>query len=381
MSVIGIIGEYNPFHEGHGFLIKSAKALSSADFTVSVMSGDFTQRGTPAVFNKWKRARLAVEEGVNLILEMPQAFACAGAGDFAKAGVRILAGIKVCDYIAFGSECGNELLLRDLAEAAAVSEGEKGKELMSYYLAEGMSYPAARMETIRALYPKLDEGPLASPNDILGIEYLKEIKARNYNLKPLIVERSGEGHNERASSIREELRKDSLEKERLERMEEKYFDLIREMILILSPEDLNNLASSSEGLQFKLKQEFRYAKNLDDLIKRVKSKGYTYTRINRLLTQGLLGIKKKYLLSDVGDEGLYIRPLAFDEKGAELLRMIHDGDCELPFVESPAKIEKGSILEEIMAVTVRASDIYSILQGDDLYENSDFVKKPIFIKP
>lgn len=376
MSLVGIVGEYNPFHHGHEFLINSARAMSSADYLVSVMSGDFTQRGTPAVFDKWKRAEKAVKGGINLVLELPQAYAVSHAGDFAEAGVRILDTIG-CDYIAFGSECGDEKLLGDLADLVIDVEGPR-RDLISILMEDGISYPDAREAAVRTLNPLIDVTPLFSSNDILGIEYLKAMKKIDSYMVPLVVKRMGESHLVSATKVREELKKNPDERKRLESMEVAYFNLLRTLILEKSAEELEEVPSAGEGLGNKVKQELRYASSIDELVDRVKSKRYTSTRIRRLLAQMSLGMKRR---GDVGvSSGLYIRPLAFDEKGAKLLRAIHDGEAEIPTVESPTRAEGDSELRYSIDVTVRAADIYNIIQGVDMYRNSDFVRKPIYIR-
>ena len=375
MSLVGIVGEYNPFHRGHEYLISSAKAMSSADLLVSVMSGDFTQRGTPAVFDKWKRAEAAVKGGINLVLELPQVYAVSHAGDFASAGVKILNDIG-CDYIAFGSESGDEELLSEISGLVTEVEGPK-RDIIDILMEDGVSFPEAREAAVRTLNPEIDLTPLFSSNDILGIEYLKAMKKMDSYMVPLVVRRMGDSHFVSATKAREELRKNPEEKVRLDKIEDAYFNLVRTLILEKTVEQLEEIPSAGEGLGNKLKQEVRYSKSLDDLIGRVKSKRYTYTRISRLLAQMVLGITRGR--GPIGAGGLYIRPLAFDEKGAMLLRNIHDGDCEIPMLESPARIEEDPDLEYSVGVTVRASDVYNIIQGTDMYRNSDYVRKPVYL--
>ena len=376
MSLVGIIGEYNPFHRGHEYLVSSAKKMSSADYLVSVMSGDFTQRGTPAVFDKWKRAEAAVKGGINLVLELPQVFAVSHAGDFARAGVSILNDIG-CDYIAFGSECGDENLLSELADLVLEVESNR-RDLIDILREEGISYPEAREAAVRTLNPEIDITPLFSSNDILGIEYLKSMKSLNSYMVPLVVKRIGENHAISATKAREELKKNPDVSAHLKRIEDSYFNLLRLMILDKSAEEIEKIPSAGEGLGNKLKKELRYASSTDELIERVKSKRYTYTRISRLLAQLILGMNRNKL-NDFG-ACLYLRPLAFDEKGAEILRNIHDGDSELPHVDSVTRTDCNEDLRYSLDVTIRAGDVYNILSGQNMYTSGDYVKKPTYIK-
>ena len=375
MSLVGIIGEYNPFHRGHEYLISSAKKMSSADLLVSVMSGDFTQRGTPAVFDKWKRAEDAVRGGINLVLELPQVYAVSHAGDFAHAGVKLLNDIG-CDYIAFGSESGDEELISKIADLVLEVEGPR-RDLIEILMEEGISYPEAREAAVRRLDPDIDLTPLFSSNDILGIEYLKAMKKLDSYMVPLVVKRIGDSHIVSASKVREEMLKNPEDKVRLETLEGAYFAIARSLILEKSVEELESVPSAGEGLGNKLKQEVRYAASLDDLIGRVKSKRYTYTRISRLIAQMVLGMNRNVQLTK--GQGLYIRPLAFDEKGASILRNIHDSEPEIPVIESPARLEGSEALKYSMDVTIRARDIYNIIQGTDMYRLSDYVGKPVYL--
>ena len=376
MSLVGIIGEYNPFHRGHEYLVSSAKKMSSADYLVSVMSGDFTQRGTPAVFDKWKRAEAAVKGGINLVLELPQVFAVSHAGDFARAGVSILNDIG-CDYIAFGSECGDENLLSELADLVLEVESNR-RDLIDILREEGISYPEAREAAVRTLNPEIDITPLFSSNDILGIEYLKSMKSLNSYMVPLVVKRIGENHAISATKAREELKKNPDVSAHLKRIEDSYFNLLRLMILDKSAEEIEKIPSAGEGLGNKLKKVLRYASSTDELIERVKSKRYTYTRISRLLAQLILGMNRNKL-NDF-ESCLYLRPLAFDEKGAEILRNIHDGDSELPQVDSVTRTECNEDLRYSLDVTIRAGDVYNLLSGQNMYTSGDYVKKPAYIK-
>ena len=376
MSLVGIVGEYNPFHRGHEYLINSAKTMSSADYLVSVMSGNFTQRGIPAVFDKWKRAEIAVRGGINLVLELPQIYAVSHAGDFAQAGVRILDEIG-CDYIAFGSECGDEKLLSELADLVAEVEGPR-RDLINIIMEDGISFPEAREAAVRTINPSTDITPLFSPNDILGIEYLKAMKRIGSYMVPLVVKRMGEGHHVSATKAREDIKKDPIEQNRLEDMERAYFNIARTLILEKDVSELEEAPSGGEGLGNKLKKEVRYASSLDDLIGRVKSKRYTYTRISRLIAQIVLGMSRESIGEHLG--GLYIRPLAFDEKGAELLRLIHDGETGIPIVEGPTRVYDDADLKNSIDTTVRSADIYNIIQGSDMYRASDFVKKATYVR-
>lgn len=375
MKALGIIAEYNPFHEGHSFLIKEASALAEADVCVSVVSGNFIQRGGPAFYDKWTRAELAVEKGVDLVVEMPQCFASSSAAYFAGAGVGILADLK-CQYIAFGSETG---ALPRLMEIANAIDDVENNHIHEIRMESGLSYPAARSKVLAKHYKDISSKDLSGPNDILGIEYLRAINKKKYDIAPISVMRTGQGHHASATEIRKNILKNKLQMKRWDSIEEKYFDLIRYRIIQLSKEELSDYDPAKEGLENRLKKELPKAVNLEDYIERLKSKRYTRTRISRLLAQIVLDIHPQ----DYMDEFSYIRPLAFNEKGSKYLKEIkkaYKDAADAPvFVEDVAKTLKHSEDSKLISkleIDIRAGNVYGVLEGKDLYESGDYVKKP-----
>ena len=424
-KVAGIIAEYNPIHDGHIYHLKKTREMSKADFVVAVMSGYFTQRGAPAVLGKWERARAAVDAGVDLVLEMPFMYACSSAEYFARGGVGVLAGLGCTDYISFGSECGDISMLKKAASIFA-NESEDYRAAIKEALSEGKSFPAAREEAfasaLKNSYPtlKLSEKQqllevLREPNNILGIEYLKALErlenegfdrgygesarsdaagprdcdgdpldvvgspysgdagSRSVDIKPITVKRKGGGHHATASELRAEMDID----------QSGFFDLVRGTILRYSASELEQIASAGEGLGNKLKQEIRKTKDIEDLIKSVKSRRYTETRIRRLLTQTLIGLKKRDL---IGSPALYARVLGLNQKGAELLRNIKKKEsARIPvitninkdvFAAEDERFSPGSPLRKSIERDILASDLYNLAFGFDLYSNSDYVAGP-----
>ena len=369
MKTIGVVAEFNPFHEGHRFLFDKAKDISGGDRIVCVMSGDFIQRGGPAVFDKWERARSAVEGGADLILELPVIYSGASAGYFAKGAVAILEGLGAVDLLAFGSESGNIDELRSAA-AALKEESEEQEQLIKAFLKEGHSYPKARFMALNL--GKEYEELFTTPNNILALEYLAVTK-----LPAVTVKREGAGHLESGRMIREKLL--SQDEKCFREREMRYFDLVRGVILRESWDYLESISSSGEGLGNKLKNEIRYASSLDDLIARVKSKRYTETRIRRLLAQVLLGITE----DSVAGAKPYIRPLAFNKTGADILREVRDGGLNtIPIVDNYGKTFALGMedLNRTIEKDFLATDMYGIIWSKDLYHNSDLVKKPIYVE-
>lgn len=208
MKIIGIIAEYNPFHNGHAYQIKRIKEQMQADFVVAAMSGNFVQRGAPAMIDKYVRAQMALNCGIDLVLELPVLWATASAEAFAMAGVTLFDKMGCVDGICFGAESNNLPQLSLLADILS-DEPNAYCQLLSGYLKKGMTFPAARSQALCAYFSKnasaaasftLDEADISkilnSPNNILAIEYLKAIKRRNSALTPYLIKRLGAGYHE-----------------------------------------------------------------------------------------------------------------------------------------------------------------------------------------
>lgn len=367
MKTIGIVAEFNPFHEGHKYLIEQAKSDTDADICVVVMSGNFMQRGMPASFDKWQRAKDAVEQGVNLVVELPTVYACNSAEYFAKGAVEVLEGLGGVDFLAFGSESGN---LEALQNAAAFLKEEDRvlKDRIQSLMREGYAHPKAREIAVLEQEHEFEDGLIKEPNNILGIEYLKQIRT----LKPYTVKRKGKGYHQSASEIRIQMEGENPAYFR--KISENFFAMTAIKILQMSVENLAEFAAADEGLANKLKKEIRYADSLEALIDRVKSKVYTRTRIMRLLTHILLDIRKR----DVEQAKSYIRVLALDGTGAKFLKDIKKrGVNTLPVITNMNK-EAGNFPEigTTLEIDVLASDVYNLLTNKNLYEMADYTQRP-----
>ncbi|MBR2546900.1 MAG: nucleotidyltransferase family protein [Eubacterium sp.] len=367
MKCFGVAAEFNPFHDGHSYLIKKAKEATGSECCIAAMSGDFTQRGEPAVFDKWERAKTAVECGADLVVEIPQVYACSSASYFAKGAVSVLKGLGVCDHIVFGSECGStEKLIR--TASFITSHSEQIDSMASDLVRHGISYPKAREQAVSQISGN-DELSVYGPNDVLAVEYLKQDLG---SMEPLAILRTGKGHFETASELRRAL--EEKDREGFDQRERAYFDLVSYRIAITPAEELETFAESENGLGNKVKKELRYASDLEALIDRVKSKAYTRTAITRLLTHILLGIRT----SEIEDTA-YARVLAMNDTGAEALRIAKKSELlSIPVVSNLTKdMEKLSDLQKRMiSFDITAGDVYNIITGKNLYENSDHVKSP-----
>ena len=394
LKAVGIIAEYNPFHNGHKYHLEQALTESGADVCVSVISGNFTQRGEIALLDKWTRAEMAVRNGVNLVVEMPAVFACSNAGYFAEAGVEILEGLGA-ESICFGSESGNTEELSRIAREIE-SNMEKLEEEIKTGVKDGLSYPRARSQAILKLFGENAASVIESPNNILAIEYIRRMK----NARPLAVKRLGAGYQDTdsldgmasATAVRKLLKEGGdisrmvpeISREILEDQKDCFADsqmltpLIIQNILQTSAEGLNSIFGAEEGLGNIMKNRVRYWKSYEDIVDNLKSKRYTRTRIERVLVHTLLGIKREDMLC----ASKYIRVLSFDEKGGRYLKQVKkSGACRLPIITNINR-DKDAFpeIQATLEKDILAADIYNITCGRDLYAYSEYVKKPAAIK-
>lgn len=408
MKTVGIIAEYNPFHNGHQYHVDKSGELTGADCIVAVMSGNFTQRGEPAILDKWIRSRIAVENGVDLVLELPFVFACNRAEYFAAGGVDILAGLGA-SWISFGSESGDlerlQALILDLQKHdEMISEARQG------LMQAGHSYAKANELAVRDILGDQSADLLLAPNNILALEYLKRLlswRQRGRDIKAVTVKRYGSGYfdvNEaagfagasqirqmqawedlgrfmpkRAEKIIAEIRQkhaaDSTTspEARMQAMERLVFQLVRSEIVKSRPEDLGRIYCMGEGLAFKLKKEIIHADGLYKLVNAMVSRRYPAAFIRRLLVYVLLGIREREL-----PKGIYARVLAAGPKGRELLREQKKNEqAEIPVITNVNReVELCTEVKETLQYDLLAADMYNLICGRDLYKFSDRVMMP-----
>ena len=311
MKSTGIIAEFNPFHNGHLYHMEQSRERTGSDYLIIIISGDFTQRGLPAVYRKYMRVRSALLSGADLVLEMPVFGSVAPAADFADCGVSMLTASGAADVLSFGSECGN---LQALEHQAALlsSETESQSQAVKAALRSGMSWPKARAMAYESL-----GGISGLPNDILGIEYLRALKKYSSSMTALTVSRTDPGYHSAqrngsfasAYAIRRAIAADdqeflqavlppshftSLKEEPCPAVSADDFSLLyHHRLLAMTKEDLAQTASMPADLANKLDGERLTFGRTTELIGRVKDRQYTYTRVSRCLTNAMLGITKE----------------------------------------------------------------------------------------
>ena len=378
MKVAGIICEYNPFHRGHAaHMAMTREALGPDTGIVCVMGGNFVQRGEPAVLPKHARAEMAVRGGANLVLELPVPWAIASAERFAMGGVSVLNACGLVDTLSFGSECGDTERLRRVADVLLCPEADG---LIRRELETGVSYATAREKAASALIGS-DASLLREPNNILGIEYLKALERLGASMAALTVPRVAVDHDggalggyASASHIRERLLKggdvsaymlpaavDILHREISAGRAPVTMAAAEPMLLYrlrtMTDGEFAQLPDSGEGLGARLAQFARSEPSYEQILEKTKTKRYAHARLRRMALAALLGVTGEM------QKGLppYIRVLAFDERGRELLRRMKE-TAALPIIVKPAAARAlPAKAREIFELEAQAGDIYALL--------------------
>jgi len=396
-SVVGIVAEYNPFHNGHLYHLKKSKEITGSKSAVAIMSGNFTQRGEPAIVDKWKRAELAVRNGVDLVIELPFLYACNSAEFFAEGAVKLLTSLGIINYISFGAE-NDDIEKLDSIAAILANESTGFRAGLKVYSDSGLSFPAARQKAITDIAGEDIALLLKQPNNILAIEYLKQIRRQGSGLKPILVQRTGAGYEELnpssgiagASALRKLLYNGQYE-EALRYMPDcdlgakfawldHFYTLIIYAVRTKSIPELNEIQSASEGLEYRLKNALDRAHDIQSLIAAVKSKRYTQTRIQRFILQTIFEVTKStYKHHNIADSG-YIRVLGMNQKGRKLLTRIKV-NSELQIITNLKKQSIDAGFEsKLLELDILASDIYNLVEGRNCYMESDFRKTPFVLE-
>lgn len=397
MSAIGIICEYNPFHEGHKYHIQKARELTGADTVVVIMNGDFMQRGEPAIVDKYTRAGMALDGGADLVFELPVRYGISSAEDFAYGGILALKSLSFVDSYCFGSESGDVGALRRVGEFLA-EESDEFRTSLASLLRSGLSYPAAREHALREqLEGEEAELPdMAAPNDILGIEYIRAAKQLHVSMKPVAVKRMGMGYHDTevteeqefmsATAIRERIRKGNFEgmSETAEMLlkqsdcfpESENFWTVCSYAIRNRWDDLERIKDVSEEIAGRFRGSWYQAVSLEDFVNRCKTKHVTTARIRRCVFQTLLGIEK----CEERETTLpYIRLLGMRKGAAGYLKQ--SGDTVLLGRLARDKERLDETAAEQLEQDIRASDLYrSVAMSVSGAVMPDEYKRPVIVK-
>lgn len=397
MKTYGIVAEFNPFHNGHRYLISQARE-KGAEGIICVMSGNFVQRGEPAVCSKWRRAEMALKSGADLIIELPAVWSVASAEKFSFGAVSLLENTGAADNIIFGSENAEPSELSEIAEVLLSPEySEKIKKLSS----TGLSYPAAREKALSEILGEEKSAVIKTPNNILGVEYCKALMRLGSCVKPETVTRKGVSHDSEksenefasASSIRKMIGEDInllspfMPQEAFEiikkaesegRLLENFNGLNRPLLSSLrkaSPEDLRKVPDVSEGLEYRILESVKGAKSFYETADLAKTKRYTHSRLRRIILSYYLE-----LFSGFCAEPPYIRVLGFNKNGQKLLSQMRE-KAKIPVIMKYGDVKTLSEAgKKVFEAETKAVDLYNLLFEEIRPCGENMTHNPVIIK-
>ena len=400
--VVGIIGEYNPFHNGHAYHLVKSKQEAEAEYSVAVISGNFVQRGNVSLVDKWEKASMALSSGVDLVIELPTIYSISSAENFAYGAVRLLDSLNIVDYLSFGCETDSLEILNTFADIL-YKEPHEFVTLLNHELSKGVSFPKARENALLMYLNDIRKyaNVLSGSNNILAIEYLKALKKLKSSIRPMAIKRLNVGYNDldvnnhfaSATAIRERIIQNKLfglsslmpydayrilyqnfqsghYVKDIARFEKEIIYLLRNMNI----EEIANLPDVTEGLEHNFKEAANSCNTIEEFVNIVKTKRYTATRIQRILLYALLGITKKDMASSAKTPP-YIRVLGMNNKGKDLLSAISHTSPNLPIITSVKKFIDSNPNKHILNmlnIDIHATDIYTLGFQKDSWANLDY---------
>ena len=402
-KVLGIVAEYNPFHNGHLYHLNESKKAVNANYVVAVMSGNFVQRGDTSLINKWAKTEMAIQNGVDLVIELPAIYSVSSAENFGYGAIKILNSLKIVDYLSFGSELCDVNILNEFA-TVLYEEPKEYVSILNHELGKGFSYAKARENALLIYLNDIRKyaNILSSPNNILAIEYLKALKKEKSNIIPFSIKRNKVNYNDTeiidgfasATAIRkialtndvwslrkampktsfdimyEQLRSGKTVSD-LSKFEQEIIYNLRRMTI----EEIAEIPDVTEGLENLIKNAANSCNTIEEFISIVKSKRYTVTRLKRILVYCLLGITKKDMLNSQKVDP-YIRVLGFNEKGKELLSNIPNCITSVKQFENSCASKK---LLRMLEIDKLATDIYTLAYAQDSKSNLDYTTPLIML--
>ena len=406
-KVIGIIAEYNPFHNGHLYHFKESLKVTDSSYSIAIISGNFTQRGSTSLVDKWAKTEMAIKNGIDLVIELPLLYSISSAENFAEGAIKILDSLKIVDYLSFGSESGNLSTLNMIVDVLN-KEPKAYKNILSHELSKGLSFPKARENALLMYLNDIRRfsNVLSSPNNILGIEYLKALKKLKSPITPITIERYNaryhdttyNGNVASATAIRTIVKNNGWDILR-KVVPENTFSILLENIKVghivpdlsvfekqiiynlrkMSIQEIAELPDVSEGLENAIKNTANSCNSVVEFLNIIKSKRYTNTRIQRILLYALLGITKKDMTLSKKSTP-YIRILGFNDKGKYLISEIAKANPKLEIITSVKKYMDTSNNKNskyILEKDIWATNVYTIGYEYDSWNNLDYTHKLI----
>lgn len=411
MKILGIIAEYNPFHNGHKYHIEESKKQTNSTHTIAIISGSFVQRGDVSIIDKWTKAKIAISNGVDLVIELPTVYSVQTAELFGYGAVKILNSLKCVDIISFGSEAGKVDILKNVAHTLN-KEPIEFKKILKNELKKGVSFPEARVNALCNFYSSnnLEIGflnlkeLLNNPNNILAIEYLKALHKLSSSIEPFTITRLGSSYNEEnlqdcfasATAIRKSLSKKDkpdissyvpdelnsyLNNNPYLNNINNYIDILNYNIISSTEETLSNIMDIDENLQNRILNLKKYYNSIDELSKTLYTKNYTHSRINRILMHMLLNLKSEDIKYLYNVPIKYVRVLGSNKKGFEIINKIKENsDVEVLTKFSDYKLLNSDIINKFLNYEINATNLYYLPTKDNSKFNLDFFKTPYIKK-
>ncbi len=409
-KILGVIAEYNPFHNGHLYHLNESKKFVGADYTVAVMSGNFVQRGDTSLIDKWSKAEMAIHSGVDLVLELPAVYSVSSAENFAEGSIKTLNSLKIVDCVSFGCELADINVLNECAKVIH-EEPKAFVSLLNHELSKGFSFPKARENALLMYLNDIRTyaNVLSSPNNILAIEYLKALMKYNSSMAPIGIKRTKTNYDDTeivdgfasATAIRKIAYTNDIWSLR-EVMPKTSFDIMyeclrsgkavsslskfqSEIIYLLRRMNLSEIAELpdvSEGLEYAIKNAANSCNTVEEFINIIKSKRYTTTRLKRILVYALLGITKKDI--DLSRKLTpYIRVLGFNDKGKELLSGISHANPKLEIITSIKSFMESSAnrnLKLMLQKDIFATDVYTLGYNYESVSGLDYTHPIVYVE-
>ncbi|QIZ07343.1 nucleotidyltransferase [Priestia megaterium] len=404
MKSVGLIVEYNPFHNGHAFHLQASKEAAEADVVIAVMSGNFLQRGEPALVSKWQRTKMALLNGVDIVFELPYRFATQKAETFANGAVSILDAVG-CESLCFGSESGD---LSSFIQTIDYLKDQQNSfnENIKWHLDTGVSYPKALSLAFKQLPNANNYLDLAKPNNILGLEYIKAIQRQKSSVIPMTIPRkNADYHDEHfasatiasATSIRKAIFTDNasqaeinqyvpeqtklLLKDYVQQFQgfhqwENYWSYLQFRLIHSSPSELREIYEMEEGLENRLQAAALVTDNFHKFMQQIKTKRYTWTRLQRLCVHILTNTKKEEMTRH-SEKASYLRLLGMTSIGREYLNK-KKSHLSLPLISKLASFKEKEINLDIKAARIYSLGIPSHLKNKMLRQ--EFEQPPFYIQ-
>ncbi|MFR2534567.1 MAG: nucleotidyltransferase [Clostridia bacterium] len=408
-TVLGIVCEYNPFHNGHLYHIQESKKQTGAQYVVCIMTGNFTQRGETSLINKWTKAQMALLNGADIVIELPTVYSISSAENFAQGAIKILDSLKIVDTISFGTETQDFEALKNITSVLA-QEPKEYIAILNHELGKGISYPKARENALMMYLNDIKRyaNILSGSNNILAIEYLKALRRQKSDIQPFGIQRQKVCYHDEqivdefasSSAIRKLVEKEQYEDVRKVMPKNAYMLLKEEIkkgnyivsitqyekeilynLRKMHVQEIADLPDVAEGLENNIKNAANSCNNVKDLINIIKSKRYTQTRIQRILLYSLLGITKKDM-ANAKKITPYVRVLGFNDKGREMLSDICHINPKIQMVTSVKKFtdeNTNKVLKEMLEKDIFATNVYTLGYAYDSWSNLDYTNKLIIV--